>query len=122
MNIKQTEPTNNKILVTYFSATGTTRKVAEYVAKAMNADIYEIVPAIPYTLADLNYNNSDCRANTEMNDSSCRPEINGSVENMADYDVVFIGCPIWYGEVPRIVSNFVESYDFSGKTVVTFCT
>lgn len=119
-----TEPTDDgtKILIAYFSATGTTKKIAEYAADALGADLYEIVPANPYTSADLNYNASDCRANTEMNDPSCRPEISGSVDHMADYDIVFIGYPIWWGEAPRIVSTFIESYDFSGKTVVTFST
>lgn len=111
-----------KILVVYFSATGTTRKMAEYAANAMGSDIYEIVPATPYTAADLNYNVGNCRANTEMKDPSCRPEINGSVTNMADYDIVFIGYPIWWGEAPRIISTFMESYDFSDKTIVTFST
>lgn len=111
-----------KVLVAYFSATGTTKKLAEYAADAMGADLYEIVPAELYTSADLNYNNSGCRANKEMDDPSARPEINGSVENMADYDIVFVGYPIWWGEAPRIVSTFIESYDFTGKTVVTFST
>lgn len=119
-----TKPTESgtKVLIAYFSATGTTKKIAEYAADSIGADIYEIVPAEPYSSDDLNYNNDSCRANKEMNDPSCRPAIDGSVENMSDYDIVFIGYPIWWGEAPRIVSTFVESYDFSGKTVVTFCT
>ena len=120
----QTEPAGNgpKVLIAYFSATGTTKKIAEYAADAAGADQYEIVPSEPYTSDDLNYSNDDCRANTEMNDPSSRPAIDGSVANMADYDIVFIGYPIWWGEAPRIVSTFMESYDFSGKTVVTFST
>lgn len=118
------EPSDSgtKVLIAYFSATGTTKKIAEYAADAASADLYEIVPAEPYTADDLNYNVSNCRANAEMNDPSSRPEISGGVTNMADYDIVFIGYPIWWGEAPRIVSTFIESYDFSGKTVVTFST
>ncbi len=111
-----------KVLVAYFSATGTTKKLAEYAADAMDAELYEIVPRQPYTSADLDYGDKNSRSTKEMNDPDSRPEINGSVENMADYDTVFIGYPIWWGEAPRIVSTFMESYDFSGKTVVTFST
>lgn len=112
----------NKVLVAYFSATGTTKGVAEHIANGLNADIYEIIPEEPYTDADLNYNDNNSRSTIEMNDPSSRPAISGSVENMEQYDIVFIGYPIWWGEAPRIVSTFVESYDFSGKTVVPFCT
>lgn len=112
----------SKVLVAYFSATGTTKNLAEYAADAMDADIYEIVPEQPYTDADLDYSDSNSRSTVEMNDPSARPAINGSVENMADYDIIFIGYPIWWGEAPRIVSTFMESYDFSGKTIVPFCT
>lgn len=112
----------NKVLVAYFSATGTTKGVAEHIANGLNADIYEIIPEEPYTDADLNYNDNNSRSTIEMNDPSLRPAISGSVENMEQYDIVFIGYPIWWGEAPRIVSTFVESYDFSGKTVVPFCT
>lgn len=111
-----------KVLVAYFSATGTTKKLAEYAADAMDVELYEIVPQQPYTSADLDYGDKSSRSTKEMDDPSSRPEINGSVENMADYDIVFIGYPIWWGEAPRIVSTFMESYDFSGKTVVTFST
>ena len=118
------EPSDSgsRVLIAYFSATGTTKKIAEYAADAASADLYEIVPAEPYTADDLNYNVSNCRANAEMNDPSSRPEISGGVTNMADYDIVFIGYPIWWGEAPRIVSTFIESYDFSGKTVIPFAT
>lgn len=111
-----------KILVTYFSATNTTEGVAEHIANGLNADLYEIVPEEPYTDADLNYNDDNSRSTLEMNDSSVRPTISGSVENMEQYDIVFIGYPIWWGDAPRIVSTFMESYDFSGKTIVPFCT
>ena len=96
--------------------------MAEHIANGLNADLYEIVPEEPYTEADLNYNDDNSRSTIEMNDPSARPAISGSVENMEQYDIVFIGYPIWWGEVPRIVSTFMESYDFSGKTIVPFCT
>lgn len=112
----------SKVLVAYFSATGTTQGVAEHIANGLNADIYEIVPEEPYTDADLNYYDNNSRTTIEMNDPNIRPAISGSVENMEQYGVVFIGYPIWWGEAPRIVSTFVESYDFSGKTIVPFCT
>ena len=111
-----------KVLVAYFSATGTTKGVAEHIANGLSCDIYEIVPEDPYTDADLNYNDNNSRTTIEMSDSSVRPAISGSVENMDQYDVVFLGYPIWWGEAPRIISTFVESYDFSGKTIVPFCT
>jgi flavodoxin len=114
--------TQTKILVAYFSATGTTKGVAESISEILNADIYEIEPKEPYTNADLDYNDKSSRSTTEMNDSSARPEIANSVDNMDDYSIVFIGYPIWWGDAPRIVSTFVESYDFSGKTIVPFCT
>lgn len=112
----------HKILVAYFSATGTTKSAAEHIANGLNADIYEIVPEEPYTDADLDYNDNNSRTTIEMNDPDARPAISGSVENMEQYDIVFIGYPIWWGEAPRIVNTFVESYDFSGKTIVPFCT
>ena len=110
------------ILVVYFSATNTTKPLAEYVADGLGADLYEIVPAQPYTSADLNYNDDNSRSTKEMNDPDCRPEISGSVADMSQYDIVFVGYPIWWGEAPRIVSTFIESYDFSGKTIIPFCT
>ena len=111
-----------KVLVVYFSATNTTEGVAEHIANGLNADIYEIVPEDPYTDADLNYNDNNSRTTIEMNDPNARPAISGSVENMEQYDIIFVGYPIWWGEAPRIVSTFMESYDFSGKTIVPFCT
>ncbi len=112
----------SKVLVAYFSATGTTEGVAEHIANGLNADIYEIVPEEPYTDADLNYDDNNSRTTIEMNDPDARPAISGSVENMEQYAIVFIGYPIWWGEAPKILSTFVESYDFSGKTIVPFCT
>ena len=117
-----TELEGTKVLVVYFSATNTTEGVAEHIANGLNADIYEIVPEDPYTDADLNYNDNNSRTTIEMNDPNARPAISGSVENMEQYDIIFVGYPIWWGEAPRIVSTFMESYDFSGKTIVPFCT
>lgn len=111
-----------KALVAYFSATNTTEGVAEHIANGLNADLYEIIPEDSYTDEDLNYNDNNSRTTIEMNDPDARPEISGSVENMEQYGIVFIGYPIWWGEAPRIVSTFMESYDFSGKTIVPFCT
>lgn len=121
-NTDNQDAQEHKILVAYFSATGTTKGVAEHIANGLNADIYEIVPEEAYTDADLDYNDNNSRTIIEMNDPNARPVISGSVENMEQYDTVFIGYPIWGGEAPRIVSTFVESYDFSGKTIVPFCT
>lgn len=120
--IKVNKASKGKVLVAYFSATGTTEGVAKKIAKASSGKLYEIVPQKAYTSADLNYNNDNCRANKEMEDESARPAIKGSVKNMADYDVVYIGFPIWWETAPRIIDTFVESYDFSGKTVIPFCT
>lgn len=116
------ETQEGKILVAYFSATNTTEGVAEHIANGLDADLYEIVPEDPYTDEELDYNDNNSRTTIEMNDPDARPAISGSVENMEQYDIVFIGYPIWWGEAPRIVSTFVESYDFSGKTIVPFCT
>lgn len=113
---------NTKILVAYFSATGTTKTLAEYAADAMAADLYEIIPKKPYTDEDLDYGNDQSRSSLEMNDPDARPSISGSVENMEQYDIIFLGYPIWWGDSPRIIASFVESYDFSGKTIVPFCT
>ena len=109
-------------LVAYFSATGNTEGIAQHLQAVLDADLYEIVPAEPYSEDDLNYNVSDCRANQEQNDPDARPAIDGTVENMDGYDVIFLGYPIWWGEAPRIVSTFLESYDLTGKTIVPFCT
>ena len=109
-------------LVAYFSATGNTEGVAELLQTALDADLYEIVPEVAYTSEDLNYSSDDCRANREQNDPDARPAIDGSVENMDSYDVIFLGYPIWWAEAPKIISTFLESYDFTGKTIVPFCT
>ena len=117
----QTEETESPA-DTDFSATGTTEGVAENIAGGLDADLYEIVLEEPYTDADLDYHDDNSRSTIEMNDPSSRPAISGSVENMEQYSIVFIGYPIWWGEAPRIVSTFMENYDFSGKTIVPFCT
>lgn len=111
-----------KVLVAYFSATNTTEGVAKTIADSLGADLYEITPEQPYTSADLDYHDDKSRSTIEMNDPNSRPAISGAVENMDQYDIVFIGYPIWWGDAPRILSTFVESYDFAGKTVVPFCT
>ena len=112
---------NTKTLVVYFSCTGTTEPLAEYAAESLGADLYEIIPEEPYTEEDLAYYTNG-RADKEQNDPSVRPAISGSVENMEVYDTVVLGYPIWHGQAPRIISTFLESYDFSGKTIVPFCT
>lgn len=110
-----------KILVVYFSATGTTKPLAEYATEILNADLYEIVPEDPYTEADLAYYTNG-RADQEQNDPAARPALSGSIENMAEYDMIVLGYPIWHGQAPRIISTFLESYDFSEKTILPFCT
>lgn len=113
---------DGKILVAYFSATNNTEGIAQKLADGLGADLYEIIPEQPYTDADLDYGDPDSRSTVEMNDPNARPAISGSVENMEQYDIVLIGYPIWWGEAPRIMSTFIESYDFSGKTLAAFCT
>ena len=111
-----------KILVAYFSCTGTTETLAKQAADALGADLRQIQPQEPYTNADLNYHDKSSRCSVEMNDPTARPAIAENVANMADYDIVFLGYPIWWGQAPRIVSTFLENQDFSGKTIVPFCT
>lgn len=102
-------------------ATGTTEPLAEYAAEILEADIYEIIPEVPYTETDLAYYTNG-RADQEQNDPSARPAIAGKVENMEEYDTIILGYPIWHGQAPRIISTFLESYDFSEKTIIPFCT
>lgn len=109
-------------LVVYFSATGTTKGVAEKIAAVTDADMYEIVPAEPYSSADLDWNDDNSRTTTEMNDKDARPEIGSGDVSLEGYSRVYIGYPIWWGDAPRIMSTFVEKYDFEGKTVIPFCT
>lgn len=112
----------SKILVAYFSASGVTKNAAEKLAKAANADLFEIKPVRPYTDADLDWTDKKSRSTIEMNDLSSRPEIAKKCENMGSYDVVFVGFPIWWYVEPRIIDTFIDSYDFSGKTVIPFAT
>lgn len=112
----------SKILVAYFSASGVTKNAAEKLAKAANADLFEIKPVRPYTDADLNWMDKKSRSTIEMNDLSSRPEFAKKCENMGSYDVVFVGFPIWWYVEPRIIDTFLESYDFSGKRVIPFAT
>ncbi len=115
------EAAQNGILVVYFSATGTTRGVAERIAGLTGGDLAEIVPAQPYTPEDLNYNDRSTRATVEQNTPDARPEIAGEI-SLEGYSTVYLGYPIWWGQAPRILSSFVESHDFTGITVIPFCT
>lgn len=116
------EPDNSKSLIVYFSCTDTTKKIAEYIQESTEADIYRIEAEVPYTAEDLNYGDASTRATKEQNDWSARPGIAGKVENMAGYQNIVIAYPIWWGQAPRIISTFLESYDFSGKTIIPICT
>lgn len=118
----ETQEPSSKSLVVYFSATGNTKSLAEKIAEEADSDIFEIVPEEPYTSADLNYSNSDCRANKEHNDETARPAISSKLENIDSYDTIFIGYPIWWGTMPKIINTFLDTYDLSGKTVMPFCT
>lgn len=111
-----------KVLVVYFSATGTTKNAAKKVKKATGGNLYQIKAAQQYTDADLDYTNDDSRANKEQNDESIRPKIKGKVKNIRKYDVIFIGFPIWHGKEPMIIRTFLESYNLKGKKIVPFCT
>lgn len=111
-----------KKLVAYFSASGVTAKVAKKLAEAAGADLYEIKPAVPYTSADLNWNDKQSRSSVEMGDRNSRPAIADSDANIAAYDVVYVGFPIWWYVAPTIVNTFLESYDFTGKKIVLFAT
>ena len=114
--------TDVRSIVVYFSCTGNTKAVAEEVAAQTGSELHEIVPEEPYTEQDLNYNNDNCRANIEMNDPESRPAISNTIENFSEYDTIYIGYPIWWGSLPRIMNTFLDTYDFSGKTIVPFCT
>ena len=116
------EAPQNDTIVVYFSRTGNTEKIAEYLIELTGAGSYEIEAAVPYSDADIAYGNSGCRANQEQNDKTVRPEIAEPIASLDGYDTVFLGYPIWWGEEPRIIDTFLESYDFSEKTVIPFCT
>ena len=113
---------NSKTLVAYFSATGTTMEAATKLAKVANADLHEIIPAVPYTPADLNWRDKKSRSTLEMEDKTSRPAIANKVENMEQYDTVFVGYPIWWYIAPTIINTFLEQYDLTGKTIVPFFT
>ena len=113
---------HSETLVVYFSATGTTKGVAERIAAVTGGDLYEIVPAEPYTDADLNWNDRSSRSTKEQNDKNARPAIGSDTLDLTGYKTIFIGFPIWWGEEPRIMDTFVESYDFTGITLIPFCT
>ena len=113
---------NGAVLVVYFSVTGNTKSVAEKIASVTDADIYEIKAALEYTDEDINYNDSDSRTSKEQNDSSARPEIGSEEISLDGYSTIYIGYPIWWGEEPRIMDTFAESYNFDGITVIPFCT
>lgn len=112
----------SKTLVAYFSATGTTARAAERLAKAIDADLHEIRPKVPYTKKDLDWTDPRSRSTLEMKDKSSRPEIEGRVANMDQYDTIYVGFPIWWYVAPTIINTFLESYDLSGKTVIPFAT
>ena len=112
----------NKTLVAYFSASGITAKLAKTLAAAIGADLHEIQPEKPYTAADLNWQDSKSRSSIEMNDKSFRPAVANKVENMAQYDTVFVGFPIWWYVAPTIINTFLEQYDLAGKKVIPFAT
>ena len=112
----------SKVLVAYFSASGVTAKVAERLAKETGADLFEIEPEVPYTDADLDWMDKKSRSSVEMNDRGCRPAIRSKVSDMSRYEVVFVGFPVWWYREPSIIDTFMESYDFSGKTVIPFAT
>ena len=109
-------------LVAYFSASGVTAKLAETLSEAIGADLYAIEPEVPYTKADLNWMNKNSRSSVEMNDPASRPEIAGKRDNMDEYDTIFVGFPIWWYVAPTIINTFLESYDFTGKTIIPFAT
>lgn len=111
-----------KSLVVYFSCSGVTKRVAEKLAKVTESDIFEIVPEVPYTDADLDWMDKNSRSSVEMKDHSSRPAIKNKVNNMEEYDVIYIGFPIWWYIAPTIINTFLEQYDFSNKTIVVYCT
>lgn len=111
-----------KILVAYFSATGTTKSVAEKIATAASADIFRIEPKVAYTSADLNWNDKKSRSSVEMNDPASRPELKSTKSDIAQYDIVYIGYPIWWYVAPHIINSFIEAHDLSSKTIIPFAT
>ena len=120
--VKADTPANKNVLIAYFSATGTTKKVAGNLAKATGGDLYEIKPVKKYTNADLNWHDSNSRTSVEMNDPKSRPEIITGDLSVENYDTIFLGFPIWWGTAPKVVHTFLEQYDFSGKKIIIFAT
>ena len=118
---QQTIP-SAKALVVYFSCTGHTEAVANNIQSLTGADVFRIVPQTPYTEEDLDYHNDKSRANREQNDETARPAFEGSIEGWQDYEVVYVGYPLWWGTMPRILNTFFDAYDFEGKTLIPFCT
>ena len=116
------ESAKGKSIVVYFSASGNTKAAAEKIAELTGSDLMEIVPEEKYTEADLNWHDGESRTSVEEDDASIRPAIKPDTKNLADYDTVFLGYPIWWGTAPKVLWNFVEKHDFTGKTVLTFCT
>ena len=112
----------SRILVAYFSASGVTARVAETLAAAVGGDIFEMIPAKPYTKADLNWLDKKSRSTLEMKDRNCRTEIASRVDDMSQYDTVFVGFPVWWYREPSIIDTFMESYDFDGVKIIPFCT
>ena len=112
----------SKKLVAYFSASGTTARLAETLAEAIGADIFEIKPEVPYTRADLNWQDAGSRSSVEMKNPASRPAIAARRDNMAEYDTIYVGFPIWWYVAPTIINTFLESYDLAGKTIVPFAT
>ncbi len=112
----------SKILVSYFSASGVTKKVAQKLARVAGADLFEIVPKDIYTPADLDWTNSRSRSSLEMKDKNCRPAISNKIANLKDYDTIFVGFPIWWYREPSIIDTFMEMYDFSNKRIIPFAT
>lgn len=113
---------NKNILVAYFSVTGTTKNVAENLAKATGGDLYEIKPVKAYTSADLNWHDENSRTSVEMNDQKSRPEIVTGDLSIENYDTIYLGFPIWWGTAPKVVHTFLEQYDLSGKKIIIFAT
>ena len=128
LSLNANSPTNanqnmkHNVLVAYFSASGTTRGVAQQLADVAGADLHEIKPEQPYSDADLDWNDKNSRSSIEMNDKNSRPAITDKLHDLHDYDVVYVGFPIWWYTCPTIINTFIEAYDFSGKTVIPFAT
>ena len=113
---------NHKVLVAYFSATGVTARAAQKVAEATGGEVYAITPAKPYTDADLDWNDKQSRSSVEMNDPKARPALGGERLDVSEYDIVFIGYPVWWNQAPRLINTFIESHNLKGKTVIPFAT